>query len=106
VAGFRRNYRLEWIGIAGWFASEYASLFLAGLLTLPVLLIAYERLGSLPALMAGLVGVTGSAMLLALRYPTVLRARDLGGSRKPSGSELVNLVISTLWAAGTWFMTT
>ena len=24
VAGFRRNHRLEWIGIAGWFASEYA----------------------------------------------------------------------------------
>ena len=25
VAGFRRNHRLEWIGIAGWFASEYAA---------------------------------------------------------------------------------
>jgi len=24
VAGFRRNHRLGWIGIAGWFASEYA----------------------------------------------------------------------------------
>ncbi len=26
VAGFRRNHRLEWIGIAGWFASEYAGI--------------------------------------------------------------------------------
>ena len=83
-----------------------AGLFLAGLLMLPVLLVVYERPSSLPALMAGIVGVTGSAMLLALRYPAAMRARDLGSSRKPSGSELVNLAISTLWAAGTWFMTT
>lgn len=83
---------------------EATGLFLAGLLTLPVLLAAYERPSSLPAFVAGLVGVTGSAMLLALQYPAITRARDLGGARKPSGSELVNLAISTLWAAGTWFM--
>ncbi len=85
---------------------QATGLCLAALLALPLLYVTAERARLLPTLVLGLVGVSGSAVLLAWRRPAASRAGDLGGSRNGlSGSDWLNLAVSASWAGVTWLAT-